>query len=112
MHGNRSSLLARGMLGALLVFFGGSSSACMTMGLRSAVDVSFAAPPETPGRALVYVDETYVGTLAQVMHRGMRLPEGKHRISVEKTGYYPFDVVVVSNRQPIAVEVELLALPD
>lgn len=87
-------------------------SGCMTMGLRSAVDVSFQAAPETPGRALVYVDGVFVGTLAQVMHQGMRLPEGKHRISVEKTGYYPFDIVVVSNRHPIAVEVELLLLPD
>jgi len=87
-------------------------SGCMTMGLRSAVDVSFQAAPETPGRALVYVDGVFIGTLAQVMHRGMRLPEGKHRISVEKTGYYPFDAVVVSNRYPIAVEVELLPLPD
>jgi hypothetical protein len=85
---------------------------CMTMGLRSAVDVTFQAAPQTPGRALVYVDGTFVGTLAQVMHQGMRLTEGKHRISVEKTGYYPFDTVVVSNRHPISVEVELLPLPD
>ena len=85
---------------------------CMTMGLRAAVDVSFKAPPETPGRALVYVDETYVGTLAQVMQQGLRLIEGKHRISVEKTGYYPYDTVVVSSRKPITVEVALLRLPD
>jgi len=84
----------------------------MTMGLRAAVDVSFKAPPETPGRALVYIDETYVGILAQVMQQGLRLTEGQHRITVEKTGYYPFDTVVVSNRQPITVEVELLRLPD
>lgn len=85
---------------------------CMTMGLRSAVDVTFQAAPQTPGRALVYVDGAFVGTLAQVMHQGMRLTEGKHRISVEKTGYYPFDAVVVSNRHPISLEVELLPLPD
>lgn len=85
----------------------------MTMGLRSAVDVTLVAPPETPGRALVYVDETYIGTLAQVIHLGgLRLPEGKHRISIEKTGYYPFDTVVVSRRHPIRLEVEMLRLPD
>jgi len=89
-----------------------AAAGCMTMGLRAAVDVSFSAPPETPGRALVYVDETYIGTLAQVKRQGLRLTEGKHRISVEKTGYYPFDTVVLSKRQPIAVEVELLPLPD
>jgi hypothetical protein len=89
-----------------------SLSGCMTMGLRAAVDVTFEAPPETPGRALVYVDETYVGILGQVMQQGLRLTEGEHRISVEKTGYYPFDTVVVSRRQPIRVEVELLRLPD
>jgi hypothetical protein len=99
----------------LLCVLGGGvlGSGCMTMGLRSAVDVTLAAPPETPGRALVYVDETYIGTLAQIMHQGgLRLPEGKHRISVEKTGYYPYDTVVVSKRHPITVEVELLRLPD
>jgi hypothetical protein len=83
------------------------------MGLRAAVDVTFKAHPETPGRALVYVDETYVGTLAQVMHQGgLRLIEGQHRISVQKTGYYPYDTVVVSKRNPITVEVEMLRLPD
>jgi len=106
------NLLRRVLTGLGLLVWMVLASACMTMGLRSAVDVSFAAPPETPGRALVYVDESYVGTLAQVMRQKLRLPEGKHRISVEKTGYYPFDVVVVSARKPLEVEVELLRLPD
>lgn len=85
---------------------------CATMGLRSAVDVKFSAPPDAPGRALVYVDEQYIGNLAQVVHQGLRLPEGKHRITVEKTGYQPFDTVVVSDRYPIEIQVELLELPD
>ena len=82
------------------------------MGLRSAVDFTVEVSKDTPGSALVYVDGSYVGTLAAVAARGLRLPEGKHRISVEKTGYFPYDAVVVSKLHPIHLKVELLPLPD
>jgi hypothetical protein len=82
------------------------------MGLRSAVDFTVQIEPGTPGSALVYVDEHYIGTLAAVAARGLRLPEGEHRISVEKVGYFPYDRVVESDLQPIHLEVALLKLPE
>jgi len=44
--------------------------------------------------------------------RGVRLPEGEHRISVQKVGYFPWDRLVVSDRQPIALQVELRKIPE
>jgi len=82
------------------------------MGLRSAVDLTVEVAKEPPGSALVYVDGHYVGTLAAVAARGLRLPEGKHRISVEKTGYFPYDAIVISKVEPIHVKVDLLPLPE
>jgi hypothetical protein len=82
------------------------------MGLRSAVDLTVEVAKDTPGSALVYVDGHYVGTLAALAARGLRIPEGKHRISVEKTGYFPYDVIVVSKIDPIHLQVALLPLPD
>lgn len=82
------------------------------MGLRSAVDFSVTVAEGSPKTALVFIDEQYVGTLAAVEARGIRLPEGKHRISVEKAGYFPFDRVVESDLHPIHLDVVLLKLPE
>jgi hypothetical protein len=99
-------------LGALLACAMLFLSGCATMGLKSAVDLTMQPGKEAPGGALVYVDERYVGTLTAVAARGLRLPEGEHRITVEKVGYFPYDQVVVSDVDPIHLKVELLALPD
>lgn len=85
---------------------------CATMGLRSAVSMKVSRSDATPKDALVYIDGQYVAKLGTVVKRGVRVPEGKHRISVERNGYFPFDAVVVSDRKPIFLEVEMLALPD
>jgi hypothetical protein len=82
------------------------------MGVRSAVDLTVEIDGEAPGSALFYIDEQYIGTLAAVRARGLRLPEGKHRISVEKTGYFPFDAIVVSDLHPIHLKVRLVRLPE
>ena len=87
-------------------------SGCATMGLRSAVDLTVEIAPGTPGKALVYVDEHYVGTLSALAARGLRLPEGEHRLTVEKTGYFPYDKLVVSKVKPIDLRIELLKLPN
>lgn len=89
----------------------GSSAGCATMGLRSAVDMRVQMSPNTPPSALVYVDGHYIGSLAAVVARGVRVPEGEHRLSVEKTGYFPFDTIVVSDVDPILLDVDLLPLP-
>lgn len=82
------------------------------MGLRAAVNMKVEIAPGTPKRALVYIDEQFIGTLDYVAARGVRLPEGEHRITVEKNGYFPYDVIVVSNRKPIHLTVKMLKLPD
>ena len=82
------------------------------MGLRSAVDMTVDLGPHAPPSALVYVDGHYIGTLAAVAARGVRVPEGKHRLSVEKTGYFPFDAIIESDLHPIHLDIDLLPLPQ
>jgi hypothetical protein len=82
------------------------------MGLRAAVDMKVEAAPQSPPDALVYIDDQYIGSLAAVVARGVRIVEGKHRVSIEKTGYFPYDALVVSKFDPILLKVDLLALPQ
>jgi len=79
---------------------------------RAAVRLSVARSPDTPKDASVYIDEQFVGFLGVVAARGVRLPEGEHRITVEKAGYFPWDRLVLSDRNPIALNVELRRIPD
>ncbi len=81
-----------------------------------------AAPPKTVSLrvrgnvpdASVTIDDQYVGALAFVTRRGVALPPGKHRITVEKAGYFPWDRLVEAPEggAPIALEVELVRVPD
>jgi len=100
------------MLRALLLGVALSASGCATMGLRSAVDMTVKIGERTPRSALVYIDGRYIGTLKAVAARGVRIPEGKHRLTVEKSGYFPYDKIIVSDLKPIELEVRLLKLPD
>lgn len=79
---------------------------------RAAVSLSLARAADTPRDASVYIDEQFVGFLGVVAARGVRLPEGEHRISVEKVGYFPWDRLVVSDRQPIKLAVTLRKIPE
>jgi hypothetical protein len=81
--------------------------------LRAAVSLEVAYTKKTPGDAVVTIDEQYVGPLAFVAAHGVRLPEGKHRISVERPGYFPFDAdVTAEGTDPIKLEVALVPIPD
>jgi hypothetical protein len=80
--------------------------------LRPAVSLRVSIAPDTPADASVKIDEQFIGVLGYVAARGVRLPEGEHRISVEREGYFPWDAVVVSDRKPIQLRVELRKLPD
>lgn len=79
---------------------------------RAAVRLSVERVASTPRDASVYIDEQFVGFLGVVAARGVRLPEGEHRITVEKVGFFPWDQLVVSDRQPIHLKVELRRIPD
>lgn len=111
MSSGKASRLARSLRAFGLVACLAASS-CATMGLRSAVDMSVSVQPGTPREALVYIDGKYIGSLAAVEARGVRIPEGEHRLTVEKVGYFPYDRVIVSDLEPIELKIELLKLPD
>jgi len=67
-----------------------------------------------PGDASVTVDERYLGALAYVASKGVALPPGKHRITVEKTGFFPWDRLVEAHEgdPPIQLQVSLVQIPD
>jgi hypothetical protein len=79
---------------------------------RAAVSLSVAYAPKTPPDASVTIDEQYIGPLGYVAAHGVRLPEGQHRISVTKTGFFPWDRLVTAGMQPIKLEVVLEPIPD
>jgi hypothetical protein len=79
---------------------------------RAAVHLNVARADDTPRDASVYIDEQFVGFLGVVSARGVRLPEGEHRVTVERAGYFPWDRLVVSERQPLFLTVELRKIPE
>jgi PEGA domain len=97
---------ARGLLAGL----GLAALACQAH--RSTVPLTVERAADAPRDASVYIDEQFVGLLGVVAARGVRLPEGAHRITVEKVGYFPWDQRVVSDRQPIVSRVELRRIPE
>jgi hypothetical protein len=64
--------------------------------------------------AEVTIDDEAVGSVARVEKRGVALPPGKHRISIEKTGYFPYDgeVLAKPGDKSVTVEVTLEKVPD
>lgn len=68
----------------------------------------------TPPDARVTVDDQHLGALAFVARRGVALPPGRHRISVEKPGYFPYDRVVEVDEgdPPVQLDVKLEPIPD
>lgn len=64
--------------------------------------------------AHVTIDDQYLGAFAYVAKKGVALPPGPHRITVEKNGYFPWDKVVVANEgdPPIKLDVILVEIPD
>jgi len=65
-----------------------------------------------PADAVVIVDDQPIAPLGVVARRGMALLPGRHRISVERPGYFPWDRAVEATGELIALEVELVKLPD
>jgi len=97
----------------LLVAFMLSATACGAQQHGgAAVTLKLQRSPETPKNASVSIDENYIGPLAFVGASGVRLPLGKHRITVEKDGYFPFDQLVEADRDDIRLEVKLEPIPD
>jgi len=101
---SRAGLAA--LLGLVLACGGPAAPTAVTTSLRMS-----GSPPD----ARVTIDEQMVGTLDVVIARGVALPPGKHRISVEAPGYFPTDTIVEakeSDRTPIRVEAKLVPIPE
>lgn len=96
---------------ALLISAPALLSGC-GIGPRSAVTMKMARAKHTPRDASVYIDEEFVGPLYYVAAHGVRLPTGKHRISVTRDGYFPWDREIEADRLPIGLSVELVPIPD
>jgi PEGA domain len=103
------ALLAAGVLAVLLVL---SLTSCEGAAGRPAVSLHLVRSTQSPRDAAVTIDEEYIGPLGYVAARGVRLPVGKHRITVEKSGYFPWDRLVEADRNPIKLSVELKPIPD
>jgi hypothetical protein len=67
-----------------------------------------------PNDARVTVDDQIVGSLDMVQARGVALPPGTHRVSVEAPGYFPFDKTVEAKEgeKSVRLEVKLVPVPD
>jgi hypothetical protein len=68
----------------------------------------------TPADARVVVDDQIVGTLDMVQARGVAMPPGQHRVSVEHDGYFPFDTIVEAKEGEkfVRIEAKLVPVPD
>jgi len=79
---------------------------------KGAVPLHFDRTTASPRDASVMIDEQYVGPLAYVAAHGVILPVGEHRITVEKSGYFPYDMLVTADRDRIDLKVVLQRIPD
>lgn len=100
-----------GALGFVVAIVLGACPGCGPQPV-AAVSMSMSYAKKTPADASVSIDEQYVGPLGYVAAHGVRLPEGEHRISVTKAGFFPWDRLVVAGTDPIKLEVTLEPIPD
>ena len=66
----------------------------------------------SPPSATVTVDDVMVGPMNVVSARGVALPRGPHRVSVEAPGYLPWDKIVDAREAPLVLDVRLVPTPD
>jgi hypothetical protein len=79
---------------------------------RAVVPMKLHRDRSTPRDANVVVDEEYVGPLYLIAAQGLSLPVGKHRVTVTREGYFPWDRLVQADRTPIELAVELVPIPE
>ena len=79
---------------------------------RAVVPMRIQRTPSTPRDADVIVDEEYVGPLYLIATQGLRLPVGRHRVTVTSEGYFPWDRLVEADRTPIQLSVNLVPVPE
>jgi hypothetical protein len=94
-----------------IAVLGAGPVACMHTP-RAVVPVRLQRAPTTPRDADVIVDEEYIGPLYLIAVQGLRLPVGRHRVTVTSQGYFPWDRLVDADRNPIQLSVELVPIPE
>ncbi len=100
-----------GIIGFLCAIVMAACPGCMPQ-VYAAVSLKVAYAEKTPADASVVIDEQYVGPLGYVAAHGVRLREGEHRVSVTKAGYFPYDRVLVADRNDLKLDVVLEPIPD
>ncbi len=105
-----TSSLGPAVLGLGTATLGTAAVSCAPS--RAVIKLRLYRTRETPRDASVYIDEEYIGPLGMVIRRGIKFRVGEHRITVIKDGYFPYDKLVVADRKPIKVQVELVPVPD
>jgi hypothetical protein len=103
-------------------FGSGALATCIVWGALAALSACAPPRPRTtslrvagaPLDATVTIDDRYLGSFAYVAAKGVALPPGKHRITVEKTGFFPWDRLVEAHDgdAPIKLDVALVKVPD
>lgn len=86
-------------------------SACGGAPAVPARTVSFRMKGQPP-QATVTIDDQPIGPLEMVQKRGIALPAGPHRITVEAPGYLPMDRIVNADDKPIVLDVALVPIPE
>ncbi len=96
-----------------------SSSFLLALTLAALAGCAPAKPPTVSMKmagnekdALVTVDDQLLGSVAYVEKHGVALPPGRHRLTVEKPGFFPFDQLVEAKDVPVKIQVELERIPD
>ncbi len=79
---------------------------------RAVVPIALQRAPTTPRDASVTVDEEFVGPLYLVAAQGLRLPVGRHRVTVTREGYFSWDRVIEADRSTVVLAVELVPIPE
>jgi len=67
-----------------------------------------------PPTARVTIDDEPVGSLKTVADRGVALPPGKHRVTIEAEGYLPWDAEVDAGEGGglVKLDIVLVKIPD
>lgn len=80
-----------------------------------------ATPPTTslrvtgaPADAQVTIDDQVLGPLSYVKSRGVALPPGRHRLTVEHPGYFPLDQLIEAREgeRLLELDIQLEKIPD
>ncbi|HWL89618.1 MAG TPA: PEGA domain-containing protein [Polyangiaceae bacterium] len=80
-------------------------------GTPRTVSLRMQGQPET---ATVTIDDEWIGSLARITRFGVALPPGRHRITVEAPGHFPWDrlVDVKEGDPPLELDVALIPVPQ